>query len=101
MHKMLKLLMPGTNFEYRNRRIRRLIHRQVQALMIPLIEDQHFHPCIRELEKIHCCNDMNYMLLIMKSSRKNKLEYMLKCIKNREQRKQQRQIERIWGFHHP
>ncbi|GAA6112904.1 hypothetical protein AP1H75_05710 [Apilactobacillus apinorum] len=101
MENIIRAIRPGSAFEYHNRKIRRIIRNKVQLLMEPFQEDKHFDPCNVALDKIYCCNDMNYMLLIMQSSRLNKLEYMIECIENRDQRRIHRQMERSYGFWHP
>lgn len=98
---IIRAIRPGFDFEYHNRKIRRIIRNKVQMLMLPFINDQHFNTCNLALDKIYCCNDMNYMLVILKSSRLNKLEYMIEYIETRDQRRKHRQMERSFGFWHP
>lgn len=101
MRNIVAVINPNKDFEYHNSKIRRVMRCKVQQLMEPFVEHQLFTACNIALDQIYCCNDMTYMVVIMQSSRDNKLAYMLECIENRDQRREHRQKERVWGFWHP
>lgn len=98
MHNKYRGLPYDPDFEQSNRNLRQKIRNIIDIKLIAHREHKNYHPCVRALDTIYCVNDMHYMLEILKSSRKNRLDYIIKRCKDMEERRYHRRSQVLWGF---